>query len=258
VARDPVKWSRRRNAVRRAANRQGRVNTPARLGALCLEDFRATARNGLPFIMEGIVSRWPLAAMTVAELGEKFSATLIRVRRGDYVRTAFSRHRTLVDMRLDEYLTLAGSDANQLPPYAGNVFLPELERLCYWPPYFVNYQLPKVWFGPAGTVTPLHCDYFDNLYAQVWGRKKIRLFHPCDGELLPTREINPTLYASLFDPEEPDYARWPSVRDACEIECIVGAGDLLFLPAGWFHHVRAVDFSLSVSRWTEDYPIAAD
>jgi hypothetical protein len=244
--------------VRSAAKQQGRVNTLARLSALDLADFRATARNGLPFIMEGIVSLWPLAAMTAAELREKFSSAAIRVRTGDYIGAAFSGRRTFVDMRLDEYLILAGSDPGPLPPYAGNVHLPELDRLCEWPPYFANYQSPKVWLGPAGTITPLHCDYFDNLFAQVWGRKKIRLFHPSDGELLPTREVNPTLYASPFDPEEPDYARWPSVRRTCENECIVDAGDLLFLPAGWFHHVRAMDFSLSVNRWTEDYPIAAD
>ena len=40
------------------------------------------------------------------------------------------------------------------------------------------------------------------------------------------------------------------------IECIVEPGELLYLPAGWFHQVRALTFSLSANRWARALPLA--
>jgi uncharacterized RmlC-like cupin family protein len=40
------------------------------------------------------------------------------------------------------------------------------------------------------------------------------------------------------------------------IECIVNPGDLLYVPAGWYHQVRALTFSLSSNRWARSLPFA--
>jgi len=256
MTREPLKWQRRRTAVIAAAERLPRLTKLSRSAPLDPHAFSKAAQAGFPFIVDGIVSQWPLATMNLTALREEFAAVPVRVRIGDYATAAFSPRRTLIDMPLAAYLDSVDSDKRALPPYAGNVQVPEIGRLCNWPEYFAVYQQPKLWLGPAGTVTPLHCDYFDNLFAQVWGRKRIRLFPPSDGNLFPTREVNPTLYASPFDPEKPDFETWPLARQGRQIEYVIEPGELLFLPAGWFHHVRAIDFSLSVNRWTEDYPLA--
>jgi len=64
------------------------------------------------------------------------------------------------------------------------------------------------------------------------------------------------LYASKFDPDAPDFDAFPLARHAKPIECFVNAGELLYLPAGWFHHVRALQGSLSANRWVKDVPVA--
>ena len=64
------------------------------------------------------------------------------------------------------------------------------------------------------------------------------------------------LYGSPFDPEHPDFERFPLARQAALVECIVNPGDMLYVPAGWYHQVRALTFSLSSNRWARAVPLA--
>ena len=63
------------------------------------------------------------------------------------------------------------------------------------------------------------------------------------------------LYASPFDPDAPDYERFPLAREAQALECTVEEGELLYLPAGWVHQVRALGESLSMNLWADDWPL---
>ena len=157
---------------------------------------------------------------------------------------------------MGQYLDLVAEGKDALPPYLGNLELRELNRLCHWPTYFDKMGPPRFWVGPAGTVTPLHCDYDDNIFAQVWGRKRIFLSPPHHDVFLYPSEANAILFGSPFDPEAPDFERFPLARQATMIECIVEPGDMLYVPAGWYHQVRALTFSLSSNRWARAVPLA--
>lgn len=41
-----------------------------------------------------------------------------------------------------------------------------------------------------------------------------------------------------LDPLAPDLARYPSYSQAQALHCTVQAGEMLYLPALWFHHVQ--------------------
>lgn len=41
-----------------------------------------------------------------------------------------------------------------------------------------------------------------------------------------------------LDPLDPDLARYPSYSQAQALHCTLRAGEMLYLPALWFHHVR--------------------
>jgi ribosomal protein L16 Arg81 hydroxylase len=99
------------------------------------------------------------------------------------------------------------------------------------------------WFGPAGTVTPMHHDTMNILMAQVYGRKRVKLVPSYEWPLV----YNSVGVFSDVDPERPDEAACPKFRDATVIDLVLEPGQVLFLPVGWWHHVRALDVSITVT-----------
>ena len=245
-----------RNAIKQASRSLPLITEVPRVGRFDAAGFRALAAQGLPFLMKGQALRWPLCNLSPSILRERYSHVPVRARVGDYINTAFAADRAMQDMSMREYLDLVERGTHALPPYLGNLELRELNSLCHWPAAFDKIGPPRYWLGPAGTVTPLHCDYDDNLFAQIWGSKRIFLAPPHHDEFLYPREANAILFGSPFDPEAPDYERYPLARQAALIEVLVEAGDMLYVPAGWYHQVRALTFSLSSNRWARAVPLA--
>jgi hypothetical protein len=245
-----------REAIRRVGRGAPVIATVPHVGRLDRKAFRARAAQGLPFVITGLVGRWPLSALTPQTLRDRFHGLRVRARVGDYINTAFAPDRAMQDMSMLEYLDLVAAGAQDLPPYLGNLELRELNSLCHWPAYFSKMGPPRFWIGPAGTVTPLHCDYDDNIFAQIWGSKRIFLSPPHCDEFLYPREANAVLFGSPFNPEAPDFEQFPLARQALMIECVVNPGELLYVPAGWYHQVRALTFSLSANRWARALPLA--
>ncbi len=110
-----------------------------------------------------------------------------------------------------------------------------------------------LWFGPGGTVTPLHHDAMNILLAQVYGRKTVTL--------IPSFQT-PWVYNhigvySAVDCEKPDYNKFPLFRKAMQLKVLLEPGQVLFIPVGWWHHVRSMDVSISLSftnfRSANDY-----
>ncbi len=256
VVRGVVSIQAMRDAIRRAGRAATSISAVPRVPALDAAAFRARASAGLPFMVTGLVDRWPLTALAPSILRERFGALPVRARVGDYINTAFAPDRAMQDMTMLAYLDLVDAGVHELPPYLGNLELRELNGMCHWPAYLDKMGPPRFWIGPAGTVTPLHCDYDDNIFAQIWGSKRIFLSPPHHDEFLYPREANAILFGSPFDPEAPDFARFPLARQATMLELIIHPGELLYVPAGWYHQVRALSFSLSSNRWARALPFA--
>jgi len=121
-----------------------------------------------------------------------------------------------------------------------------LERIVLDESYFDRSRLLRGasrWLGPKGTVTSLHHDETNVLFHQVYGRKQFLLIRP---DAIPALEGARGFYA-LDDPEHLDPTRrraWKGVPIAC---VVLEPGEALFIPVGWWHHVRALDVSISLS-----------
>jgi hypothetical protein len=100
-----------------------------------------------------------------------------------------------------------------------------------------------LWFGPAGTITPLHHDTSNILFCQIYGRKRLTLVSPDETDVLENAR---SMYAGR-EWDDPDSvgssARDPVLRKTVDL----GPGEALFIPIGWWHHVRSLDVSISLA-----------
>ena len=117
----------------------------------------------------------------------------------------------------------------------------------------------NLWLGLDAS-TPLHWDASDNLLVQVCGRKRVRLYAPGESRRLhPFRNSvdGPRNASQIVDIAAAEAApeRWPGFADAVWEEASLGTGDMLFIPAGWWHATTSErpdshePYNLSINFW---------
>ncbi|MBJ7501948.1 MAG: cupin-like domain-containing protein [Sphingopyxis sp.] len=98
------------------------------------------------------------------------------------------------------------------------------------------------WLGPKGTLTPWHHDLTNNLLVQVIGRKRVRMAPPwAFARMRNSRHCFSDWGNEALPAGEGDAASPPV------LETIIGPGEAIFLPVGWWHQVEALDLSASMS-----------
>jgi hypothetical protein len=106
-----------------------------------------------------------------------------------------------------------------------------------------------LWIGSRGNASGLHFDELHNFNMQMVGRKRWVIFPRAQQPLLYVPSSLRKSHFSPIDYEHPDYERFPKYRQATPIEFDVEPGEVLFLPGGWVHHVRTLEFSINVNVW---------
>lgn len=232
-----------------------------------------------PVILTGEMDGWPaLRRWTPDYLKAKLGSRTVEYQGGRKANERFEMekdaHRreapfdAFVDMITrpgagnDAYLTAYNSASNReaLAPLADDMgFLDKFLTSDHSAPDGM------MWIGPVGTLTSLHHDLTNNLIAQLVGRKRFRV--------LPAGEVGKVynhrhVFSQIADLEDPGLgiARYPLLASARVYDLVLEPGEILFTPLAWWHEVRSLDFSVTVTYtnflWPNDghanYPDEAE
>ena len=130
------------------------------------------------------------------------------------------------------------------------------------------------WMGGEKSITSLHKDHYENLYVVVSGTKEFILHAPTDAYFLYYRNYPVARYLKIdeaweleemnmempwisINPLRPDRTRFPLYRYATPMKATLYAGDMLYLPSMYFHHVQQHgNRIIAVNYWYDmDYDI---
>ncbi|KAI3359666.1 hypothetical protein L3Q82_014050 [Scortum barcoo] len=197
-----------------------------------------------PVILEGIIDHWPALnehPWSIEYLTSVAGCRTVPVEVGSrYTDEEWSQTLLTVNEFIDRYIL------NEIPELKEDIRVPDY--CCLGDEDEDNITV-NAWFGPGGTVSPLHQDPQQNFLAQVVGSKYIRLYSPEDTDKLYPHQSQLLHNTSQVEVENPDLGRFPEFAKAPYLECVLQPGEVLFIPVQHWHYIRSLELSFSVSFW---------
>jgi hypothetical protein len=235
-------------------------------GEVFLERYYALNR---PVVLQGEMADWPaLARWTPDYLREAIGGRLVEFQDNRAANAQFEmykhahRREAPFDMFLEQILRPGAGNNAYLTAYnsarnaeALSVLHTDMGGLDKFLDREASAPNGMMWIGPAGTVTSLHHDLTNNFIAQIVGRKKIRLAPAAEvGKLYNHQHV----FSEIPDLDDPDIdlALHPRLAQLRFYDITLEPGEILFVPLGWWHQVKSLDFSITVTftnfRWRND------
>lgn len=119
-------------------------------------------------------------------------------------------------------------------------------------------KYPSLFFGGKGSETFLHFDIDmpHIFHTHFNGRKHVLLFEYKWKERLYKLPFA-TYSLEDYSIEHPDFDKFPALDGVEGIECFLEHGDTLFMPTGWWHWMKYLDgsFSISLRAWDKSWAV---
>jgi hypothetical protein len=130
--------------------------------------------------------------------------------------------------------------------WLGSPLLPKSAKVIY----------PELYFGGTGAVFPML--HYDNMHTnavlmQICGEKEYLVFAPDQQPYMYPGTGIETNKSTIDNPEGADPQRFPLYAQAVGTRFVLKAGETLFVPAGWWHTVRILTPSITISINTANH-----
>ena len=221
------------------------------------EDFKNNYYNtGKPVIIKGLAKKWPAYKKWnwdyfIDVVGEQEVGVYDNVKSDSYtpINTADAY------MKFGDYLRKIKAGPLNLRIFLFNIFqhAPSLVKDFSWPDELMTgfvKKYPMLFTGGQGSVTHLHFDIDMShiLHTQFAGKKRVLLFPHEEQHKLYRKPWEVLSLANFADYNNKfDYESFPAVKKAKGYEVIMGHGDTLYMPAGFWHHMEYIESGFAMS-----------
>lgn len=215
--------------------------------------------KGVPVVIENGFNHWKANTWTPENLTERCGDHLVHVRKftrsSDYrsgkkygiEEMLFSDYtKELVKKDKCNYYMAVQNIKRALPQLEEDIEMLDYVGKCHMGPY--------LWIAPEGHYEYTHCDADDGLLFLISGQKTIKLFHWSYLEEMYPNALGSKgrTIQSQVDLTDMDYKKYPLVRNVVAETCVLRPGDLLFIPAFYWHQVTSDVVSISVNIFYGD------
>lgn len=231
-----------------------------------------------PVIISGVANEWTAVDIWQPEMFKNmFGDVSAPLRASDNeIDVFFGKAKEQKVMAIADYIdSISSSNLNgQRPSYLGNIslnspltkqYFDKIKSHFNFPNYFPDNsgQEIRLWIGAPDQKSTIHNDNYHNFNAQIFGDKTFLLFSPEEYKKLSIVKIDDELWSSPIDPQNPDLDNFPDFNEINGLEAQLHKGDILFIPAFWWHQARSLTTAINLNMWVftanicktwQDYP----
>jgi hypothetical protein len=215
-----------------------------------------------PLIIKGLTKDWPAVQKWTPEyLKEVVGSKVVPLYDNSKADPSKPINARAAEMPFDEYMDLIRSQPTELRIFFFNIFkqAPQLLDDIVLPKDLMGgfiESMPAMFFGGSSSVTFLHYDIDlpHIFHTHFGGRKHVILFENKWKRRLYCLP-NATYALEDYDVSNPDKEKFPALEGVEGIEAFLEHGDTLFMPTGYWHWMKYLDgsYSLSLRAWDASF-----
>ncbi len=225
-----------------------------RVSTITKEDFiKNYFKPQKPVVIERFIEDWP--AFT------KWNLDYIKAVAGDIVVPLYDDrpvshedgfNQPHAKMKMASYIDLLKKEPTKFRIFLWNALkeVPQLQNDYKFPNFGLRLLkgVPMLFFGGKDSYTFMHydIDLANIFHIHFEGRKEIILFDQSQNKYLYKVPFSLITHESI-DFSNPDYKKWPALKEATGYKTYLEHGEVLYMPEGYWHYMRYITPGFSMS-----------
>lgn len=206
-----------------------------------------------PVIIEHFVDDWPAVQKWDLDYMAKVAGDVTVPLYDDRpVRHDEGFNQAHAKMKMREYVELLKNEPTRYRIFLWNILkeVPQLQKDYTFPDFGISLMkgLPMLFFGGEDSYTFMHhdIDLANIFHFHFQGKKEVILFDQSQNDYL-YKIPHSLIVREDIDFNNPDYEKWPALKEANGYKGNLEHGEVLYMPEGYWHYMRYITPGFSMS-----------